>query len=718
MAKLEEYDGRKNEKVGKVVLDYSAYCGKDFYCDGAVEDDLLDIAKSCSDVEFPGIIEERASWPIFYHLSAARENIVRWLPIKKTDKVLEVGSGCGAITGAFTKLAGEVVSCDLSRKRSMINAQRHFDCDNLKIHVGNFTDVEKNLPTDFDYICLIGVFEYGQSYIDSDTPFEDFLNILRKHLKKNGRIVIAIENRLGMKYLSGCKEDHVSRYFAGIEGYEQGDGVRTFSKAGLKKVFNACGEKDYHFYYPYPDYKFMTTLFSDKRLPSVGELINNTRNFDQDRMQLFDEKKAFDAMVKDGIFDEYSNSYLVILGPDVNVEYARFSNDRAEEYQIYTSLEVVDGKKQIVKHPLSELSYEHIKKLSESYEKLTKRYEGGKLKINRCELKGAESEAAANDLKGAKSEVTANDLKGNEGEPAACFEFVNGKTLSELMDEKIAKDDMDGFYALFDEYVSRVGYGNDSSVGNQDVVFSNILVDGDEWTLIDYEWIKDRPIDISETAYRAFYCYLLEDKNRAKINRDLILKKITLPEEAAAIIERDEAVFQKRITGKHLSQAEIRNLLGRKIIDPAKLLANFEDHGGAYRFQVYPADAQGGFSEETSYFVRDAYNGESEASVSIPIKRNDVAIRLDPLCEACIVTVTEAFIDGNPYPVSNKKYLLCNGRRIGEDSFVFPTEDPNLIFLLEGLVKTNESFLDVKMNIVRLKNDIAVKVFDNIKRIF
>jgi len=33
------------------------------------------------------------------------------------------------------------------------------------VHVGNFTDVEPELPADYDYICLIGVFEYGQAYI-------------------------------------------------------------------------------------------------------------------------------------------------------------------------------------------------------------------------------------------------------------------------------------------------------------------------------------------------------------------------------------------------------------------------------------------------------------------------------------------------------------------------------------------------------------------------
>ena len=290
------------EEIGKVKLDYSKYSGEDLYCDGAVEDELLDIARNLSPVEYAGVIEERKNWPILYHLSPLRENIVEWIPMGKSDKVLEVGSGCGAITGLLSRKAESVTCVELSKKRSMINAYRHSECDNVTIHVGNFKDIEPELPKDFDYICLIGVFEYGQSYIGGDRPYHGFLDILLPHLKEGGRIIIAIENKYGMKYFAGCREDHLGTYFAGIENYADGGGVRTFGKRGLEKIFRSCGISEYHFYYPYPDYKFMTTLYSDAYLPGKGELSNNMRNFDRDRMVLFDEKNAFDGVVEEGLF--------------------------------------------------------------------------------------------------------------------------------------------------------------------------------------------------------------------------------------------------------------------------------------------------------------------------------------------------------------------------------------------------------------------------------
>ncbi len=93
------------EMIGKIKLDEKHYPGEDFYCDGEVEDELLEIVKKYSAVEFQRIIEERASWPVLYHLSSLRENIVDWLPMDKDMKVLEIGSGCGAITGKLAEKA-------------------------------------------------------------------------------------------------------------------------------------------------------------------------------------------------------------------------------------------------------------------------------------------------------------------------------------------------------------------------------------------------------------------------------------------------------------------------------------------------------------------------------------------------------------------------------------------------------------------------------------
>ena len=39
----------------------------------------------------------------------------------------------------------------------------------------------------------------------------------------------------------------------------------------------------------------------------------NIRNFDRDRYVMFDEEKAFGTVIKEGLFSEFSNSFMVTI---------------------------------------------------------------------------------------------------------------------------------------------------------------------------------------------------------------------------------------------------------------------------------------------------------------------------------------------------------------------------------------------------------------------
>ena len=197
----------------------------------------------------------------------------------------------------------------------MINAHRHKDFDNIVMHVGNFEEVEKDLNEKFDIITLIGVFEYAVSFMSTDNPYEDYLRVIKSHLGIGGKIVIAIENKFGLKYWAGCREDHTGLFFEGLEGYRNTNYARTFSKKELEKMFDNVGFAGWKFYYPYPDYKFPKNIYSDEHLPKIGELNygNTNTNFDRDRVILFDETLVYDNIIGDGMFPYFSNSFLVVL---------------------------------------------------------------------------------------------------------------------------------------------------------------------------------------------------------------------------------------------------------------------------------------------------------------------------------------------------------------------------------------------------------------------
>ena len=108
--------GYMKETIGNVLLNLDYYDGEDAYSDGSIEDRLLEIVKTTPKEDYQKVILTEKSWPIFYHLSPERENILDWYEWKDDASVFEVGAGCGAISALQKCKAG-------SGKRSVEAAQ-------------------------------------------------------------------------------------------------------------------------------------------------------------------------------------------------------------------------------------------------------------------------------------------------------------------------------------------------------------------------------------------------------------------------------------------------------------------------------------------------------------------------------------------------------------------------------------------------------------------
>ena len=297
----------KVENVGKVVMDLNYYSGIDQYNDGdEIEERILQIVKEGN---YDYSHKEYHKWPVLYHLSRQRENITEPMTLNPTDEVLEVGAGMGAITGALARKAKSVDCIELSKRRSLINATRHSDMDNIKITVGNFQDIP--IEKKYDVVTLIGVLEYACHYIEAEDPFLAFLKKINECLKPGGKIYIAIENMLGMKYFAGYHEDHIGAAYRGIEGYERTDMVRTFTKSQLDKMLRKANYGDVTFFYPFPDYKLPTVIYNEESIKSMKVEYAARSNYDIDVNVGFDQVKAFENLKGTEEISIFANSFFI-----------------------------------------------------------------------------------------------------------------------------------------------------------------------------------------------------------------------------------------------------------------------------------------------------------------------------------------------------------------------------------------------------------------------
>ena len=478
-----------NKKEYSVVIDDTFYKGKDLYSDGEVEDHILEI---CKDGKIDEALKSNSSWPILYHLSDIRKNLLDWYPISQQSDVLEIGSGCGAISGLLAKKAKTVTCIELSKKRSLINAYRNRECDNIRIILGNFEDIKLNQK--YDYVTLIGVLEYAAMYISSKNPYIDLLSKAFSLLKENGKLIIAIENKMGLKYLNGANEDHYGKPYVGINDYISCKGIRTFSKNEIESMLRKIGEKNWKFYYPVPDYKLPYEIYSDLFLPQPGDIRYYRVNYDSPRSYMYNESVVFDQISNDGMFPYFSNSFLVICrDKEYMLRYAKYNRERKDTYRLKTTIMPPCVRKET----LNKNAQVAIKNLERNYHLINKEYKN--LEIVKGETREGMIDYPI--IKGVKLDSTLYETRHNINDFVSLirkyidlyFEY------NKEYEEKFIVTD--SFKEVFGEI-----YPQESvclKATNIDLLFHNVLLQNERAYLIDYEWVFDFPVPHNYVIWRA-----------------------------------------------------------------------------------------------------------------------------------------------------------------------------------------------------------------------
>lgn len=459
----------KYKYIGNVKLDFSVYRAEDNYSDGNIEDELLQAVREGNGDK---MLHNDNRWPVLYHLSPERENLLSWIPLKGKS-VLEIGSGCGGVTGALLAQADLVECVELSPRRAEIAAWRHKDEAAFTIHVGNLNDMDSSLEGRFDYVTLIGVLEYAASFTHTGNPYQDFIRHCSRFLKPGGSLIIAIENRLGLKYFSGAYEDHTGRIFDGLRDYPDVKGIRTFSRKELHNLLAEAGFEEQRWYYPYPDYKIAYDIFSDEYISNVKELRLPLYDvYDRNRVKFFEESDIVEALSDVSAYKDFSNSFLVFANlhemkyTNLYPRRIHFASNRATKYRIRT--EIYPDK--VLKKACSQASCQHISRILENETKLVEQY---------------------------GHQHVAKSWRIDDYTMAT--EYVEGYSFAELCDSAWNEWGREGLYEYLDffcKYILRGGLDGKIDVNsvergyNIDLNFDNIIVRDGDFVIIDYEWLS------------------------------------------------------------------------------------------------------------------------------------------------------------------------------------------------------------------------------------
>ena len=419
------------------------YEGEDKYSEGEIEDKIIQLIATAPSDDYTDTIYQNFSWSTYYHLSHIRQNILNWYPFDKNADLLEIGCGMGAITGMLCDRVSNVTAVEMSKKRATAALLRCKEKSNLDIIVGNLNDIQFNKQ--FDYITLIGVLEYQGSYTSSENPYLDFLSNIKSLLKPSGKLLVAIENQFGLKYWCAAPEDHTGIPFDGINSYSlTNPNVKTFSKNGLYNLLSDAGFYNTYFYYPMPDYKLPTVIYSQDKLPENGNMQNMSPYYTNKSSLVINEKNLWNDIVDNNVFEFFANSFLVECAiSDYNdvsnrVVFSSMSTARKPQYRIGTRFIGTHAVEKFI--PNISAGDNHLKTLTKNEDSLTS--------------------------------AGINVLKGTRRDHLLKYNYIASTLLENKMLSLLLNDNLESAYSLFDKIYAEITKSSTHVSPEENIIFT------------------------------------------------------------------------------------------------------------------------------------------------------------------------------------------------------------------------------------------------------
>ena len=232
------------------------------------------------------------------------------------------------------------------------------------------TEFLKNNRHSFDYVIVIGMLE---------TCFEPIkmLERWKSVLKENGKLLLGVENRLGLRYFCGDRDPFTKRNFDGIENYRRQDhsniksmGGRCYARFEIEAMLDKAGFHSRKFYSVLPDLEQTQLIYAEDYLPNEELAMRYTPMYHYPDAVFLHEGLLYKSIIQNGMFHQMANAYLIECseaGEFVDVRHVTLSMDRGPE-QAFATIIRTDNK--VEKRPLYPQGINKLKQLQESAEDL------------------------------------------------------------------------------------------------------------------------------------------------------------------------------------------------------------------------------------------------------------------------------------------------------------------------------------------------------------
>jgi hypothetical protein len=198
---------------------------------------------------------------------------------------LDIGAGWGQIARPLAARRPVVALEPVAERMAFIRAAARQDGVENNLYFVEADYLDTIFATRFSVITAIGVLEWAGAFqqdADPQVRQNAFLLKARRDLAPDGALIVGIENRLGLKYLLGCPDDHlgvpdIALHHADLARARwksaSGQALQsfTYSLAELTAMLRSAGFNRLAFFGAFPDYKLPDVIVP---LDDGGRLAN------------------------------------------------------------------------------------------------------------------------------------------------------------------------------------------------------------------------------------------------------------------------------------------------------------------------------------------------------------------------------------------------------------------------------------------------------------
>ncbi len=272
---------------------------------------------------------------------------------------------------------------------------------------------------DFDYIVAIGMIE---SIADPIPALSAWHGLLKHH----GRLLLGMDNRLGLRYFCGDRDPFTNRNFDGIENYRrvlkrdrENLRGRNYSKEEICNILSLSGWTNRKFYSVLPNLELPQLIYAEDYLPAEELAVRLFPMYRNPDSVFLEEEFLYTDLIKNGMFHTMANSFFIECSKDnsfENVKHVTVSMDRDRENAMAT---IIRDNSIVEKRAL---------------------YDEGKEKLHK--LKENEEDLRAHGL---------NVLEGECGNDSYTMPYMSSEILAVYL-RRLAKEDLDKFKEEIDKF--------------------------------------------------------------------------------------------------------------------------------------------------------------------------------------------------------------------------------------------------------------------------